>query len=192
MSAPSPAPQPSWAAAHAQRRRGGPLPAVVHKEPCPGSDQNVMPLASLLLRPSLLVDFRPFLSLWPFTNTSEKNQTRVRVPVVMHVFHMNKIVIISFSEVSIPATLSRSSAQTAHMQAGLRHARRPALCTPSIFLVAPLPSRFGRGGETPPPLLFSSTFLDRYISLALAGMQQDRNSGLARNYGAAIREKSVQ
>ena len=47
--------------------------------------------------------------LWPFTNTSEKNQTRtrVRVPVVMHVFHINKIVIISFSEVSPPATLSR-------------------------------------------------------------------------------------
>ena len=56
-------------------------------------------------------------------------------------------------------------------------------------------------------------FLHRYISLArnigyvtikpmtkyclvfmlsLAGVQQDRNSGLVRNYGAAIREKSVQ
>ena len=45
-------------------------------------------------------------------NTSEKNQTRARVPgrvpVVMHVFHINKIVIISFSEVSIPASLSPS------------------------------------------------------------------------------------
>ena len=53
-------------------------------------------------------NLHPWL-LWPFTNTSEKNQTttRVRVPVVMHVFHINKIVIISFSEVSTPATLSR-------------------------------------------------------------------------------------
>ena len=40
----------------------------------PGSDQNVTPLVSSLLRPSLLVNFRPFLSLWPFKNTSEKNQ----------------------------------------------------------------------------------------------------------------------
>ena len=134
----TPPPQPSWAAAHAQRRRGGPPPAVVRKEPCPGSDQNVTLLASLLLRPSLLVNFHPFLSLWLFTNTSEKNQTRTQVSV-MHVFHINKIVIISFSEVSIPATLSLSSAQTAHMEAGLPHQGRPALRTPSIFLVATSP-----------------------------------------------------
>ena len=52
-------------------------------------------------------DLHPWL-LWPFTNTSKKKtRTRVRVPVVMHVFHINKIVIISFSEVSTPATLSR-------------------------------------------------------------------------------------
>ena len=37
-------PQPSWVAAHAQRRRGSSPPAMVRKEPCPGSDQNVMPL----------------------------------------------------------------------------------------------------------------------------------------------------
>ena len=103
-----PPPQSSWAAAHAQRRLGGSPPAVARKEPCPGSNQNVTPLASLLLRPSLSVHLGLFLSLWPFTNTSEKNQTRtwVRGPVVMHVFHINKIVIISFSEVSIPASLS--------------------------------------------------------------------------------------
>ena len=90
----------------------GPKPRVVHKECCSGSDQNITPLASLLLRPSLLVNFCPFLSIWPFTKTSEKNQTMtwVRVPVEMHVFHINKIVIISFLD-----TLSRSSAQTTHM-----------------------------------------------------------------------------
>ena len=39
-----------------------PPPAVVRNERCPGSDQNVMLLVFSLLRPSLLVNFHPFLS----------------------------------------------------------------------------------------------------------------------------------
>ena len=143
----TPPPQPSWGVAHSQRRLEGPLPAVVHKEPCPGSDQNVTPLASLLLRPSLLVHFRPFLFLWPFMNTSEKNQTRtrVRVPMVMLVFYINKIVIISFSEVSILASLS------------------PGRSTPRAMPSPPYPANISRHYLARRPGLIERT-LERYVT----------------------------
>ena len=103
-----PPPQPSWAAAHAQRRRQGGQPTGRR------ASRSRIPLRKI------------------------RQGSGWQVPVVMHVFHINKIVIISFSEVSIPATLSWSLAQTAQMQASLRHKRRPALCsgsTPSILLL---------------------------------------------------------
>ena len=93
-------PQPSWAAAHTQRRRGGPLPAVVRKEPCPGSDKT---LRRWRLRYS---DLHSWLIFAPFSPSGHSRipLRKIRQYYFIDVKTIIFLVIISFSEESIPAT----------------------------------------------------------------------------------------
>ena len=93
-------PQPSWGGRHGQWLRGGPPPTVVHKERCPGSDQNVTPTRYCDLHSWLI-----FACFYP-SGRSRIPPRKIRqfyfIDVKTIIFFCRPI--ISFSEVSIPAT----------------------------------------------------------------------------------------